>query len=165
MNLQSCLLMFLLAFTTLPLNTGFSERGGEGATGNEYRERQNEKKKKKKKGWKPILTPSLILCFIHRARSSPLLVGRFLLSSLDTARKQFLNVRVSRVKTRGFAWHWLKSVLNNLAVFCLSRLAHRLGFLTRLRLIDHLSSQDPLFWTKYCLDWLNLKTCTWFCND
>ena len=49
MNLQSYLLMFLLAFSTLPLNTGFSERGGEGVTGNEYRERQNEKKRKKKK--------------------------------------------------------------------------------------------------------------------
>lgn len=49
MNLQSYLLMFLLAFSTLPLNTGFSERGGEGVTGNEYRERQNEKKKKKKR--------------------------------------------------------------------------------------------------------------------
>ena len=99
--------MFLLAFSTLPLNTGFSERGGEGATGNEYRERQNEKKKKekkkKKKGWKPTLNPGLILCFVHRARSSPLLVFRFLLSSLDTARKQFLNVRASQVKTRSFA--------------------------------------------------------------
>lgn len=49
MNLQSYLLMFLLAFSTLPLNTGFSERGGEGVTGNEYGERQNEKKKEKKK--------------------------------------------------------------------------------------------------------------------
>lgn len=104
MNLQSYLLMFLLAFSTLPLNTGFSERGGEGVTGNEYGERQNEKKKeKKKKGWKPTLNHSLILCFVHRARSSPLPVGRFLLSLLDTARKQFLNVRESQVKTRGFA--------------------------------------------------------------
>lgn len=104
MNLQSYLLMFLLAFSTLPLNTGFSERGGEGVTGNEYGERQNEKKKeKKKKGWKPTLNPNLILCFVHRARSSPLPVGRFLLSPLDTARKQFLNVRESQVKTRGFA--------------------------------------------------------------
>jgi len=50
MNLQSCLLMFLLAFSTLPLNTGFSERGGEGATGNEHKERQIEKKKKRKDG-------------------------------------------------------------------------------------------------------------------
>lgn len=41
--------MFLLAFSTLPLNTGFSERGGEGVTSNEYGERQNEKKKKKKR--------------------------------------------------------------------------------------------------------------------
>ena len=57
MNLQSCLLMFLLAFTTLPLNTGFSERGGEGATGNEYRERQNEKKKKKKERMETYLNP------------------------------------------------------------------------------------------------------------
>lgn len=47
MNLQSCLSMFLLAFTTLPLNTGFSERDGEGATGNEHRERQNKKKKER----------------------------------------------------------------------------------------------------------------------
>ena len=102
MNLQSYLLMFLLAFSTLPLNTGFSERGGEGVTGNEYGERQNEKKKKRK-GWKPTLNPSLMLCFVHRARSSPLPVGRFLLSPLDTARRQFLNVRESQVKIRGFA--------------------------------------------------------------
>lgn len=51
MNLQSCLLMFLLAFSTLPLNTGFSERGGEGATGNGQRATStgNEKMKKKKR--------------------------------------------------------------------------------------------------------------------
>lgn len=49
MNLQSYLLMFLLAFSTLPLNTGFSERGEEGVTGNEYRERQNKIKNKKKR--------------------------------------------------------------------------------------------------------------------
>ena len=49
--------MFLSAFSTLPLNTGFSERGGEGVTGNEYRERQNEKKRKKKERMETYLKP------------------------------------------------------------------------------------------------------------
>lgn len=49
-----------------------------------------------------FLNPTLILFFVHRVLSSQLLIARFLLQSLDTARKQFLNVRVSQVKSRGF---------------------------------------------------------------